>query len=159
MAEPSLTTESPNLRNRWIRYVHTDEETGRDSIQVTQIVTVEVIYARPQSHRDLDHTDKAYVEWLMNQDGNGKIAQLNILTLSPQQVIDDDDPEVMINVPYSALGKPDKVVEFSLATVPEVLATINRLAEKHHDLVSRLVEHYGLVKLTDGTYTFPRRNG
>lgn len=157
MAEERLTTESPNLRGRWIRYVHTDEDSGRDHIAVTQIVSVDVTYARPLDHKVLDPADKIYVEWLLEQDGQGKIARVDIMTLSPVQVLHGDDAVPMITVDYSALGKPMKVVEFSMATVPEVLTVINRLAERHPDKASALIEHYNMTKTSDGNLVFQRR--
>jgi len=157
MSDELVTTESPNLRGRWIRYVHTDEETGRDHIAVTQITSVEITYARPQDHKDLDHADRVYVDWLMEQDGGGKIAQIDIMTLSPLQVIHDEEPIPMITVEYSALGKPMKIVEFSLAKVSEVLTVINRLADRHPEKAMSLIKYYDLGKTLDGKLTFQKR--
>ena len=135
--EQQLTTESLDLKGRWIRYVHSDEETGRDRIAWTQIVDIHVTYARPQEHKNLDHADRMYVEWLLEQDGQGQIRQVDIMTRSPLQVMNDEDPIAMVTVEYNALGKPMKIVEFSLATVQEVLIDINKLAAY---ITARLME-------------------
>lgn len=152
-----LTTESQNIKGRWIRYVHTDEDSGRERIAVTQIVAVEVTYARPQEHRHLDKSEKMYVDWLLNQDGEGKIAKIVVLTLSPEQVMVGEDPQPMVTVDYSALGKPMKIIEFSLATVQEVLIAINKLAFQHPERASMLVEQYHMEQQSDKTLVFSRR--
>lgn len=156
MTEEIVTTESENVRGRWIRYVHTDPNSGRQRISVTQIVEVDVTYARPNHFRDLDDADKQYVDWLMNQDGTGQISQIDFLTLSPEELVKDEDPTVMVNVPYSALGKPSKVVQFSLATVKEVLTEINRVAKQHPEKKHKLIESYHLSE-NDGILSFYQR--
>jgi len=156
MADEQLTSESPNLRGRWICYVHTDPNTGRDRVAVTQVVSVEVKYARPTSHKELDTSDKVYVEWLKNQDGGGKIQQVNVMTLSPEQVINNEEPIALVTVEYGALGSPMKIVEFLPASVGEVLAEINHLASRNPDKVSALTTHYGLVS-RDEFLIFPRK--
>lgn len=158
MADEPITTQSENVAGRWIRYIETDELTGRTRIAVTQIVKREVKYKVPYEMKNLGPADKILVDWLMAQDGTGQIEQVDFLTLSPEQVIQGDEPSVIVNVPYSALGKPDKVVAFSLATVQEVLTEINRVAHLHKDKRSLLIDKYKLIETSEGVLMFGRKS-
>lgn len=151
-----LTTESTDLVGRWIRYIKTDDETQREQVAVTLITSVDIIYARPQEHKLLDAANKEYVEWLLNQDGEGKIRRIDIMALSPEQVVDEEDPYPIVTVDYNALGKAMKVVEFSPATVQEVLTYINKIASRNPDRIPLLLRKYKMVQEGD-ILMFPRR--
>ena len=151
-----LTTESPNLVGRWIRYIKTDEDTQREQVAVTLITSVDIIYARPPEHKNLDSANKEFVEWLINQNGDGKIRRIDIMALSPEQVVEDEEPYPIVTVDYNALGKAMKVVEFSPATVQEVLVYINKIATKNPDKIPLLVRKYKMVQ-EGGVLAFPRR--
>jgi len=151
-----LTTESPNLVGRWIRYIKTDESTAREQIAVTLITSVDIIYARPPEHKNLDTANRDFVEWLLNQDGEGRIRRIDIMALSPEQVIEEEDPHPIVAVDFNALGKAQKVVEFSPASVQEVLTYINKLASRNPDKIPLLTRNYQMEQ-ENGFITFRRR--
>jgi hypothetical protein len=154
----ALTTDSPDLVGRWIRYIKVDDNTGREQVAVTLVTGVDIIYARPPEHKNLDSANRVFVEWLLNQDGEGKVSRVDIMALSPEQVVNEEEPYPIVTIDYNALGKPMKIVEFSPATVQEVLTYVNKVAAKNEDKIPLLLRAYRMVQ-EGNVLTFPLRNG
>lgn len=154
----ALSTESPDeLTGRWVRYVYEDPYTQRESIKVAQIILVDRVKSRPLDHNNLSKADKEYVEFLLTDNESAKLKRIDILAISPEHVAAHEDPIVIAEVKYSNLGKPEAEVEFSPATVTEVLNEINRVAIKHPEAIDDLIERYRLEKSEGGRLSFRRK--